>query len=226
MGLGFGVLLIGVATVLISCYPGGPTDPVEFDTVVTVFNEDADFSKNKTYAMPDFIPFLCDSNDTSCDSTLLDRSNDAFILQTVADNMQAYGYTRITNIDTINGPVPDVVVVVSVTASENWVAYRWYGWYGGWGGWGGWGWWGYPPGWGWGYPPGGISVTNYKTGTLFIDMVDPVNPNSENPDGPSIPILWDAAINGLLERSTVNNQDRLKKWIDQAYTQSPYLNVN
>jgi hypothetical protein len=218
-GAGLGILLVGVAMILVSCYPGGPTDVAELDTVITVYSKDADFKANKTYAMPDFIPFLC-PDDGTCDSTLLDRSNDALVLQLVADNLKAYGYERITVIDTINGPIPDVVVVCSVTSSNNWVAYS-YPIYPGWGWWGGWGYWGYP-GYGWGYP-GGVAVTNYQTGSLFIDMVDPVNPNAATGE---IPVLWDAALNGLLSGSSSGKTQRITNGINQAFKQSPYLDVN
>ena len=50
--VGIGVFLAGAVVVLASCYPGGPTDIAELDTVVTVYDPEYDFQKNKTYAMP------------------------------------------------------------------------------------------------------------------------------------------------------------------------------
>ena len=67
---------------------------------------------------------------------------------------------------------PDVVFLVTVTSSENWVAWTSGCWYCYWGWWPGWGYYppGWGPGWGWGYPPSG-GVASYETGTLFVDMV-------------------------------------------------------
>jgi len=69
-------------------------------------------------------------------------------------------------------------------------------------------------GWGWGYP----SVSSYTTGTLLMTLV------ADGDDYVEPFRVWSAAANGLL--SGAYNTDRVLKTIDQAFEQSPYLNIN
>jgi hypothetical protein len=86
----------------------------------------------------------------------------------------------------------------------------WYDWwYGGY-----WGWYG------WYYPPY-YTVSSYTTGTLLMVVADP-DQASESPINRS-PALWIAAANGLLTYSY--DLSRVSQGIDQAFTQSSYLNI-
>ncbi len=69
-------------------------------------------------------------------------------------------------------------------------------------------------GWGWGYP----SVSSYTTGTLLMTLV------ADGDDYVEPFRVWSSAANGLL--SGAYNTDRVLKTIDQAFEQSPYLNIN
>ena len=59
-----GFLLL-VAGGLSACYPGGPTSVEERDSVVTVFDQSANFAAIRTYAMPDQIAVPADSEEIS-----------------------------------------------------------------------------------------------------------------------------------------------------------------
>ena len=207
-------LVIVLTVALYSCYPGGPTDVSDYDLVITAFDEDFDYGAIRTWAMPDSVVQL-DSTQT------ISQSDQQLILDQVAMNMNALGYKRIINPDTIPADsIPDVVVLVAST-NQTWNAWVSYPWWNYWYWWPGWGY--YPPyyggGWGWGYPPTG-AYYSYNVGTLIIDMAQgiPDDPSKKQTHG-----IWGAGINGLLESSPSNNQQRAQSLIDQAFEQSPYL---
>jgi len=204
--------LVGIAASLWACYPGDGPTVSETDVVVTLFRDDAEFGKIKTYWMPDSVFHLNDPDDPTGD--ILTRENDALILRTIKTNMADYGYRLIDLAwedadSTILADSADVVLGVSAVATKNVVigiAPPWWG-YPGWG-WGGWNPW---------YPPTYTSGS-FTTGTLFIDMYDiqGIVPGEER-----ISVPWTASANGLLTSSPV--ADRIVRAIDQAYAQSPYL---
>ena len=202
-------LLILSSFVLYSCYPDYGLTTSDYDTVITVFDNDANFKK-PTYAMPDTVVHLVDEGTPEED---IDRSKDALILSTVAGNMEDLGYERV--VDT-TAAAPAFVILVGVTSTENYV--RVY--YPGWGYWGGWGWWGGYPGYGY---PGGSATYNYTTGTIFLTMIDP---DKRNPDT-TFGAVWLARINGVISNSsTINVSSRITTRINDAFEQSPYLLAN
>lgn len=207
--------MIGALMALYACYPGGATNVGDFDLVITLFDENIDYSAQNTYSMPDSVVQIPDTTQT------IDPATQATILNTVAANMAALGYTRIANPDPANQP--DVVILCTSTTSDfaAWVSYPWYG---GWGWWGGWGY--YPPGygggWGWGYPPSGGAAYSYTVGTIVITMMKAVPTPAEESDM-ELPVVWGAGINGLAEGG--GDQKRIEDAINQAYAQSPYLDT-
>jgi hypothetical protein len=212
------VCLLAVTVVLSSCYPGGPTDLSELDVVVTSYDVDFDFTKPKTYALPDSVAHLGDPSEPGYVD--LPRTYDALILQRIEAEMNAFGWTREMSPET-NGA--DVFVLPSAVGATTWVLTSYYPGYGGWGWYPGWGYYpGWGPGWGWGYPPY-YSATSYKTGTLFIDMVDP---NAADADEMTIPVRWTGTLSAVLGSSSVGADDRITRGIHQAYEQSPYLRRN
>jgi hypothetical protein len=64
-------------------------------------------------------------------------------------------------------------------------------------------------------------VVSYQSGTILMTLIKVDNNlgDGEFPDA-----VWTGAINGLL-RSSITLQ-RIESLIDQAYDQSPYLNLN
>lgn len=192
-----------------SCTPGEGITALESDVVVTLFDSRVDFGAIRTYAISDSIE--CGSVD--CPNT--PRDNDAAIIQRIESNLQARGY--VPEPDPANN-TPDVAVLLAVTQTDFYSligspcwGYRPPGW----------GW--YPPGWCWGYPPVMGAAYEYTTGTLAILMVDPNNPDSSAQE---IPVVWSATLNGILNDTSASVENRVRAGIDQAFTQSPYLQFN
>ena len=211
----FGFMLLGFIS---SCYPGEDIyEADDLDIVLTLYDEEADFSSKKTYALPDSIISIDDGGVL----TLLRNDFDDQILEQVRANLEAYGWKEVQP-----GESSDVVVLLYKVTTVNVEAYsyadywwNWWGWYPYWGA--------YPvvPGAGWSpyYPWGGTVVYSYQTGTLLIDMIDP---NKAGPESMTIPSIWGAGINGLLEGANEEISNRLTDNINQVFDQSPYLNLN
>jgi hypothetical protein len=201
---------LGVASlaVLGSCYPGDQLTVEEADVVVTLYDQSADFASKQTYAMPDSVIHLVQSGETDD----ISRAFDDGTLTQVATNMDAMGFTRETD-----PALADVIVLVAVTAKEE-VGFTGYPW----GGY--WGWYyPYPPSFGWGYYPwygGGGSVYMYRTGTMFMQMIDPASADSTLA---KVPTIWLGALNGIVEGTQAEIQQRIVGGINQAFLQSPYL---
>jgi hypothetical protein len=205
------------------CYPLSYDRSEDLDLVVTVRVEGADYTNNKTFALPDRvidIGQLLDGGVRDRGPTPGDphpRSDQ--ILQRIRSNMITYGYTEET--DPQNNP-PDVVLLPGVVKTE-WTVYTYYDWWGYWGWWPGWGYYpGWGPGWGYYYPPT-IVGTTFKTGTLVIDMVDGKDRDEQNK---RLKPLWLATINGVVSGSAASIDARLDRTIDQAFSQSAYLKQN
>jgi len=208
----FSVLILSTL-ILNSCFTDYGLTASDYDTVVTLYDNTADFKKPE-YAMPDTVIHLVEDGTSEED---IDRSKDALILSIVADNMAKLGYERVP-VDTTKS-APGFVILVAVTKTDNYGAVVWPGW----GYWGGWGWWGGYPGW---YYPGGVTTYNYTTGTIFIDLMDPlkINPNNQ-----AYGAVWLARLNGVLSSSftgSTNAVTRIKERINDAFNQSPYLGAN
>lgn len=141
----------------------------------------------------------------------------------IEENMNSRGYTRIDSAQAVVTP-PDLVVIASTIGIKNsgtvWMPPP--GWWGGYypgGVWGpGYGWW-YPPGWWGGYP---VSYS-YSTGTVIILMADEET-SGEGDLEDLVALEWNVVIDGLL--SGVIDASSIDKKIDQAFTQSPYLQSN
>jgi len=198
-----------------ACYPGdGPTNVQDLDVILTLYDQEVNFGSFQTFAMPDTVVHV--SNDTLDALVPISRDNDELVLDLVADNLVAAGYTR--EFDALaNGA--DLVMLVSaigVEHTEYWV-YQDYWYY--WGYWPGWGYPGYPgygPGYGWYYPPTyGGSVT-FEQGTLLLTLIDP-----SAADGEAVPVIWSGVVRGLMNYG--GETGRITSGINQAFSQSPYL---
>lgn len=210
--LGVAATILGMALTLSACYPiTSSLDTEDFDVAATLFDPNADFGAKRTYALPDSVVHLAGG-------ASVNRLFDALILSEVEANMNALGFTRIAEPDD-NNPA-DVYILVAITSSD-WVGYTEYamdpywGWYGFWPGY-------YSPGYSlyypW-YPTAGVAYT-YSTGSILIDMVDPLQANTNSEQLPSI---WLGVLNGLVADSQQNNADRISQGIDKLFDQSPYL---
>ncbi len=187
------LLILGMAVVLYSCYPGDAITAADTDIIATYYDKDANFSTKLTFSIPDEIIRLDENGDPINDPGV----NDQQILNKIKDKLESAGYDLIATPDSSNRP--DVLVVAFANKST-WVSggcySSWYSFY-------------YPY-YGWCYP---VYYT-YDIGTLLIVMIEPTE--SKN-------ALWVAALNGILEDTNSGILSRVNDGIDQAFTQSPYL---
>jgi hypothetical protein len=154
-------------------------------------------------------------------SSSFDHQYDAAILAKIQQEFESMGYTRETD-TTVRA---DAVVLVSGVTIDNYQAWGGYPW------WGYWGWWGWGPygyssasaGSQWYYPWSPVVVTSYKSGTIFISLIDPdVAPPSGTGTATTI---WAAALNGMLEGTNSDILARINTNIVQAFAQSSYLST-
>lgn len=199
-----------IALLLGGCYPTSPTYVEDYDIVLTNYNKNFDFSTHKTYALPDSIVKITGAAiDNGGEPDFIDQDNADLILDQIRANLNANGWTETDSL------TADMIILPSAFQNTEIVYYYdwWYwGWYYPYYPGGGWGWYypGYAP-----YP----SVSSYKTGTLLLQMTYPDGLDSQD----NIPVEWTCVINGLLEDNNASLAQRVKKSIDQAFIQSPYL---
>ncbi len=212
-------VLAGALLLFASCYPGDVTSISEIDIVVTTHDDTVNFQSFTTYDLYDMVVHI-DFDTLNPSDSLLDRSNDALILAEVRAGIEALVYVEETNPGTTQ---PDVVLLVGAIAVQKdaYFSYGWWPYYGGYPYWGGCC---YGPGWGWGYPSGGVGSVSYDVGTLVITMLDPDRPSNPDTEVDTAPVLWLAAMNGILTGS--GQGGRITNLIRQAYSQSPYLKTN
>jgi hypothetical protein len=201
------------------CYPGEIDSASQTDVVLTFHAPGADFGVNNTFSMPDSI---VDLSVAAGGSSSFDHQYDAAILSKIAAEFVAKGYTRITSPATR----ADAVVLVSGVAIDNYSAWTGYPW------WGYWGWWGWGPyGYSqsnsassqWYYPWAPVVVTSYKSGTIFISLIDPDVPPASGTG--TATTIWAAALNGMLEGTNSDILARINTNIVQAFAQSSYLST-
>jgi len=196
-----------------SCAPdSGFNSIADYDVVITTYVPGADFGGMQTYAMPDSVAHIVDQDNPPIEEVT--REFDELILATVAGQLELLGYVE--EPDPENNP-PDIFVPVAVSASSvTGIYYDWYpvwGWYPWWPGWG--------SGWGTYYP---VPTTySYSMGTIFIDMWDVKNADEGEM---KVPVIWNAAINGVLGDTTQGAASRIETSIEKAFSQSPYLGAD
>jgi predicted nucleic acid-binding Zn ribbon protein len=193
------ILFAVVTLVLNSCYPDYGLTTADYDIVATFKDDAANFQTYSTYFMPDTIEKVLDGGIISPN----DGQYDAAILQEIANQMQAYGYTRINNLATA-----DLELHVGTSSSTTFTYYPGY-----WGGYYGW----YYP---W-YGYGGYSYS-YTTGSLFITMVDRSKFDENNK---IVGAVWAGTANGILDDTQANIKTRALNSIDKMFEQSPYLKI-
>lgn len=180
------------------CYPGGTEYYEDTDVVYTNYDNQFDFTSGSTYAIPDKIVNITGDLITGEEPKFVKEPFNTQLLQRIEDNMMSLGWSK-----TEDPAEADLVLFPAVWSNTTiYYFYDYWCWY-------------YPYycGWGWGYP----SVTSYTTGTLLMTLV------ADGEDYISPDIVWTAAANGLLSGSY--NISRANRAIDQAFTQSPYLNT-
>jgi hypothetical protein len=192
------LFIISLTFLLVSCYPGGADYYEDLDLVYTNYDENFDFASKGTYALPDKIVKITGNMVEGEDPEFVDEPYNTQMLNRIQNNMTNLGWTK-----TDDPGAADVALLAAVWT--NTTIYYWYDY---------WCWYYYYYcGWGWGYP----TVTTYTTGTFVMTMVvagdEYVDPST----------VWTSALNGLV--SGAYDASRVTKGIDQAFTQSPYLNT-
>lgn len=188
-----------LAILLASCKPEGAKYYDETDIILTNYDDEFTFEGKKTYAMPDSIVAVTGNIEAGEDPEFMKEPMNTDILNQIETNLDAMGWQRVTD--------PEQADVVLFPATwKSTTVYYWYNY---------WCWW-YPYYCGWGFYP--YYSTSYTTGTVVMSMIVDGDEYAEPHT------VWTGAINGLLSGSY--NASRVKKSIDQAFTQSPYLNVN
>ena len=222
------IVVIALTTVVISlssCYPSDDLSIEETDLVYASYYDSVNFSQIKTYYMTDTVYVV---RDDTTDHSLIKHNDE--IIQLIATNMANYGYTRITD---ISSDTPDVRVTAAAITVKNVTIGWWYPYYPGWG----WGWYWkksslspdyyypgypgyYPPGYWWGYP----YYSSYTTGTLIMEMANPLDTRIVKNDTVT-PIYWTGAVNGVLGTDASNLQ-RTESGINKAFELSPEIKTN
>ena len=204
---------------LFGCNPQGAEYVDELDLVISIKNDTVDYQAYDTYTLADTIMLISNDEDSE-----ISKSQQNFILGEIEKHMtNEYGWTKV---DTTQPA--DALMLVSVLENVNTSITT--GW---WDYWGGWYYPYYPyyPGWYYPYYPGYpgyyTSIYSYTKGSLIIEMVDPdkaIDVDGETPF--QLPIIWAGGINGLLEGSRSNINNRIEKSLNQLFDDSPYLNQN
>jgi len=189
-----------IITTLVSCYPEGPEYYSDLDIVYSTYEDQFDFKSKGTYSMPDKIVKIEGDLAEGEEPEYVKEPYNTQMLTRISNNMTDLGWTKVE--DPANADLTLFPAVWTNTTVYYWYDYWcwYYPYYCGWG-------------WGWGYP----SVSSYTTGTMLMTLV------ADGDDYVEPFRVWTSALNGLLSGSY--NTSRVNKGIDQAFEQSPYLNI-
>jgi len=192
--------------IMAGCYPAEDFTVQELDSVITLYEPEEDYGRYTTFSVPDSVGRVGLDDDS-------EGQFDDLILELVRTNMTELGYVEET--DPENNQ-PDLVVLVDMVLVDNTVIAPCYPLYPGWG------WWYWPPGWGPGWCGGlpGIPVGQYTTGTIILNMLHPEEANTLEE---TVPVVWNAYLNGLVTGSDASLEARIRTNINQAFDQSTYL---
>jgi hypothetical protein len=200
------MVLVAGAALFSGCYPDQPDYIDEYDITYTNYSPTFDFKAQNTYALPDSVVIITGDLAEGEQPSMVDPQYGDQIISRIRQNMNNRGWTEVAATEN-----PDVVLLPSAIKTVNVDAYYYYGGY--------WGWY-YPyGGYGWYYPGYYPTYTSYTTGSLVILMNVP---NDLSPTE-NIPVVWLSVFNGLLEGAESSISVRVNNSIDQAFTQSPYL---
>lgn len=190
--------LIGIVFLLVSCYPGEIDSYDELDLVFTNYTETFDFASTGTYAMPDKVVKITGNLQDGETPEYVKEPYNTQILNTIKANMTALGWTLVD--DPGSADLALMPAVWTNTTVVYWYDYWCWYYY-------------YYCGWGYSYP----YYTTYTTGTLVMTLVA-AGDNYVDPSS-----VWTAAINGVASGNY--NTSRVTNGIDQAFKQSPYLDI-
>lgn len=197
-----------ITLILISCYPNEHNSIDDLDIIGTRYDDKVNFKSYQTFILHDSIVIIYDSTEQKPDYPTAYAN---VILNKIRASLIAYGWKE----ELDKAIVPDVYVESSTWTNKvlGAIYYPGYAFPG------------FPsPGYpSWGYPSYGTSYYSYNTGSIFLHILDVKNyPN----DASAPSILWTCGMNGIINNSKTQSQARLENAINQAFSQSPYLNIN
>ncbi len=187
-------------------YPSDSVSLEDEDVVGTLYDQSADFTAFKTYAIVDSIFYFKSEAGSNVPDTILFKHSDQ-LKSLIRSNMNTRGWTEV---DTSQSP--DVGIDVILVSGENVGAYNYWSYYPYYWGWGGYGYW---------YPwYGGTVYYTYEVGTISINMVNLKEIDQQNEQ---IGVLWNSAAIGTLSNTQSYNHERATSAINTMFEQSPYL---
>ncbi len=195
--------ILGLGLLLAACHPSGAEYISDLDTVTTAHDAAFDFATPSTYALPNKVYYITDTNPGG-NPDRLPANLEQLILNTIENEMSALGYTKVDDANAANADLDMTVGALKVTNVSYYYGY----------------WCGY---WAYYYPcypyyPPVVGVSTYTVGSLLIDMA-PKGAGSGN----QYRGVWTAIIRGVQTGVTSTDQTRLVNGISQAFIQSPYL---
>jgi len=204
------IALLAIVILVASCYADPNQDTLSSDLVVGTDRDlNVNFQNFKTYHIANTITNITDDRNDS----ILAGPDALKIVNKIKENMNRLGYTFVE----LNAS-PDLAVIPAIIQIKN-IGGVCTGWWGGYPGYPGGGYWGYP-GYGYNYPYCGYY--SYNTGSLTIDMIDLMNTDTTT----NLNAVWSGIMFGVISSSGAANMNKALKGIDQAYSQSPYLQQN
>lgn len=191
--------LFAIALLMVSCYPEDPGYYEDLDTVYTNYTEGFNFGSKGTYAMPDKVVKIEGNLIEGQEPEFVKEPYNSEIIQQIEINMASLGWTK------VDDPASAGLVLFPAVMTNTTIVYYYDYWC-----------WYYPYycSWGWYYP----EATSYSTGTLLMTLIA----DGENYIEPTS--VWFAAGNGVVTGEY--NTSRVTNAIEQAFKQSPYLNIN
>ena len=201
-----------------SCYPDNDISTADLDTTTTLYEAD-DFVTPPTSVTINWSVSQLKGDDGvdipyygTIDDEILNTALDNLVALYGVDNVYILSETTIPNPEPSNSnvvvikptdtpPGTDALVVSSIILRKNTSSSIIY-----------------PPCfpgyWGWYCPPPILSVSSYSVGTVILDMVAVGETDAS----------WTGIMRGLLSSNESSNSKRTIKTVNQAFSQSPYLN--
>ena len=204
------LLLAVFAIAFVSCEKDPDMDKLDSKYLVyTNYDTKADFKAFETYYLPDSILVIGNSKDAEY---WKDESAQE-ILSAYVTNLNNRGYVRVDKRETADLGL-QVSYVKSTYYFTDYGRPEWWWNYPGywdapyWGNWGGW------------YYPYAVNYA-YSTGSFITELL---NLNAPQGEKEKLPVLWTSYMSGLLSGSTSFNTKMAVEGVNQAFTQSAYLN--
>jgi hypothetical protein len=200
-------IFCGLLFLVASCnkYPSDSVSSEEADLIGSLYDQNADFSSYKTFAIVDSVIFIKNEAGEGVLDSGVSRYSDR-IISSIAQNMTSRGYIRVSK-----DSAPDLGIDASILSGEFTGSYTYWG--------------GYPSYWGWygysywySYPQTGYY--QFEIGSIIMNMVDLKNRNDTDKE---LRVIWNNFAVGLLSQTTNANGSRVDRAINTMFEQSPYI---